>query len=303
MTAKLIDGKAISREIRAEVKAEVETLKKQGVSPCLAAVLVGEDPASRAYVTNKRKACEEVGIKSILHTLPAQIPEHGLVELVQELNDDTNVHGILVQLPLPSHIDELKIIESMSPKKDVDGFHPINLGRLVIGLETFKSCTPAGIIELITRSGHVTEGKHVVIIGRSNIVGKPMMNILVQKVKHANATVTLCHSRTQGLPSLSRQADILIAAIGRPLFVTADMVKPGAVVIDVGINRVEDINAVKGYRLVGDVDFEAVKAVASAITPVPGGVGPMTVAMLMVNTAKAARSVLESGENVLSGLK
>ncbi len=294
MSAIIIDGKAIAKQIRAEVKAEVAMLKKQGVSPCLAAVLVGDDPASRAYVANKRKACAEVGIQSVLHTPLSEIPEQGLVELVQELNDDTNVHGILVQLPLPRHIDELKIIESMSHQKDVDGFHPINLGRLVIGLETFKSCTPAGIIELIIRSGHLTEGKHVVIIGRSNIVGKPMMNILVQKAKHANATVTVCHSRTQDLPSLSKQADILIAAIGKPLFVTADMVKPGAVVIDVGINRVEDEGAAKGYRLVGDVDFETVKEVASAITPVPGGVGPMTVAMLMVNTAKAARSVLET---------
>ena len=294
MSAKIIDGKAIAKKIRAEIKAEVEALRRQGITPCLAAVLVGEDPASRAYVANKRRACEEVGIQSVLHTPHAQIPQHGLVELVQELNDDTNVHGILVQLPLPGHIDELKIIESMSPEKDVDGFHPISLGKLVIGLETFVSCTPSGIIELIVRSGHITEGKHVVIIGRSNIVGKPMMNILIQKAKHANATVTVCHSRTQDLPSLTKQADILIAAIGRPLFVTADMVKPSAVVIDVGINRVDDSGAEKGYRLVGDVDFEAVKAVASAITPVPGGVGPMTVAMLMVNTAKAARNALLS---------
>jgi methylenetetrahydrofolate dehydrogenase (NADP+)/methenyltetrahydrofolate cyclohydrolase len=294
MSARIIDGKAIAKEIRAEIKAEVEGLKKQGVAPCLAAVLVGEDPASRAYVANKRKACAEVGIQSVLHTPNAEIPQHGLVELVQELNEDTNVHGILVQLPLPGHIDELKIIESMSPYKDVDGFHPINLGRLVIGLETFMSCTPAGIVELIIRSGHLTEGKHVVIIGRSNIVGKPMMNILVQKAKHANATVTVCHSRTQDLPLLTKQADILIAAMGRPLFVTAEMVKPGALVIDVGINRVDDSSTAKGYRLVGDVDFEAVKAVASAITPVPGGVGPMTVAMLMVNTAKAARIALQT---------
>lgn len=293
MSAKIIDGKAIAKEIRNEVKAEVAVLRKQGLAPCLAAVLVGEDPASKAYVANKRKACEEVGIQSVLHTPLAGIAEEGLIELIQELNDDSSVHGILVQLPLPRHIDELKVIETMSPRKDVDGFHPINLGRLVIGLETFKSCTPAGIIELILRSDHVIEGKHVVIIGRSNIVGKPLMNILVQKAKVANATVTLCHSRTQELPSLAKQADILIAAMGKPLFVTADMVKPGAVVIDVGINRVEDESAAKGYRLVGDVDFQAVKSVASAITPVPGGVGPMTVAMLMVNTVKAARSVLE----------
>lgn len=292
MSAKIIDGKAIAKEIRYEVKADVATLKKQGVTPCLAAVLVGDNPASKAYVANKRKACEEVGIQSVLHTPLAKIPEQALVELIQELNDDSNVHGILVQLPLPRHIDELKVIESLSPRKDVDGFHPINLGRLVIGLETYKSCTPAGIVELILRSGYVIEGKHVVIIGRSNIVGKPMMNILVQKARHANATVTVCHSRTQGLKAIAKQADILIAAIGRPLFVTAEMVKPSAVVIDVGINRIEDETAAKGYRLVGDVDFEAVKSVASAITPVPGGVGPMTVAMLMMNTVKAARSAL-----------
>jgi len=294
MSVQLIDGKAIAAEIRKEVKAQVAELRDVGIVPCLAAVLVGEDPASRAYVANKQKACSEVGIKSVLHTPAADIPEQALIELIEELNHDSNTHGILVQLPLPPHIDELKVIESMSPWKDVDGFHPINLGKLVIGLDSFKSCTPAGIVELILRSGHTTEGKHVVIIGRSNIVGKPMMNILVQKGRQANATVSVCHSRTQNLAQLTRQADILIAAIGQPLFVKADMVKSGAVVIDVGINRVEDSGSAKGYRLVGDVDFEDVSAVAAAITPVPGGVGPMTVAMLMVNTTKATRMAFQT---------
>lgn len=289
MIAQIIDGREIASAIKKEVRADVDELKKIGVMPCLAAVLVGDDPASKVYVGNKRKACEVVGIKSILHTPQIQMSEHALLELIDELNNDSNVHGILVQLPLPEHINPRVIIEAISPLKDVDGFHPTNLGKLVIGLDTFKSCTPAGIPELIVRSGHSIEGKHVVIVGRSNIVGKPMMNILVQKAKNANATVTVCHSRTHDLTSLTCQADILIAAIGRPCYITREMVKPGAIVIDVGINRVEDPAAPKGYKLVGDVDFDAVQHVAAAITPVPGGVGPMTVAMLMVNTVKAAR--------------
>ena len=244
-------------------------------------------------MANKRKACDEVGVESVLHTPSADISQRALLELIDELNHDPNIHGILVQLPLPKHLDELEVIEAISPLKDVDGFHPANVGKLVIGLDSFQSCTPAGIPELIVRSGYGIEGKHVVIIGRSNIVGKPMLNILIQKTKNANATVTLCHSRTINLPALTRQADILIAAIGQARFVTQDMVKPGAIVIDVGINRVDDSSSPKGYRLVGDVDFETVKNIASAITPVPGGVGPMTVAMLMVNTAKAARMALE----------
>lgn len=292
MTAKIIDGKAIAASMRAELRSQVDELRKRGIVPTLAAVLVGEDPASKVYVNNKRKACEDIGIRSVLHTPAARIAERDLLELVDELNNDEHVHGILVQLPLPPHIGEHKIIEALSPDKDVDGFHPVSLGRLVIGLETFKPCTPAGIPELITRSGYAIEGKHVVIIGRSNIVGKPMMNMLVQKAKDANATVTVCHSRTRELAAHTRQADILIAAIGQPRFVTADMVKPGAIVIDVGINRVDDAEAARGYRLVGDVDFDHVQEVAGAITPVPGGVGPMTVAMLMVNTVKAARLML-----------
>ncbi len=289
MSAELIDGKAIAAAIRSEVRAEVAGLKARGIHPCLSAVLVGEDPASRAYVANKRRACDDVGIRSVLHTLPRDTAEQALLELIDELNHDPAVHGILVQLPLPEGIADLKVIEAISPAKDVDGFHPVNLGRLVIGLETFRSCTPAGIVELIVRSGHSLAGRHVVIIGRSNIVGKPLMNILVQKARDGDATVTICHSRTRGLARLTRQGDILVAALGRARFVTADMVRPGAVVIDVGINRIDDPRAPKGYRLVGDVDFEAVKETARAITPVPGGVGPMTVAMLMVNTARAAR--------------
>lgn len=293
MTAKIIDGKAIAAQIREEAKNEVEALKDRGVTPCLAAVLVGDVAASKVYVKNKRQACEKVGITSVLRTLAADVSEPELLKLIDELNNDPAVHGILVQLPLPKHIDETKVIEAIDPSKDVDGFHPFNVGRLVIGLDTFRSCTPAGVQQLLLRSGIEVAGKHVVIIGRSNIVGKPMANIVVQKEKGANATVTICHSRTKNLNEICRQADILISALGKPAFVKPDMVKPGAVVIDVGINRIDDPSSNKGYKLVGDVDFEPVSNVASAITPVPGGVGPMTVAMLMVNTVKAARMALD----------
>lgn len=292
MTAKIIDGEAIAAEIRNEVKVGVDELKASGITPCLAAVLVGDVPASQVYVRTKRKACEHVGLSSVLHTPAGDIPEAQLLALIDQLNDDPAVHGILIQLPLPDHVDEAKVIERLSPSKDVDGFHPSNVGKLVIGMDTFKPCTPAGVQELLVRSGIEIAGKHAVVIGRSNIVGKPMANLLVQKHKDANATVTVCHSRTRDLATLTRQADILIAALGSPHIVTADMVKEGAVVIDVGINRVDDASAKKGYRIVGDVDFDAVSQVASAITPVPGGVGPMTVAMLMVNTLKAARMTL-----------
>ncbi len=292
MTAKIIDGEAIAAEVRNEVKVGVDKLKASGITPCLAAVLVGDVPASQVYVRTKRKACEHVGLSSVLHTPAGDIPEAQLLALIDQLNDDPAVHGILIQLPLPDHVDEAKVIERLSPSKDVDGFHPSNVGKLVIGMDTFKPCTPAGVQELLVRSGIEIAGKHAVVIGRSNIVGKPMANLLVQKHKDANATVTVCHSRTRDLATLTRQADILIAALGSPHIVTADMVKEGAVVIDVGINRVDDASAKKGYRIVGDVDFDAVSQVASAITPVPGGVGPMTVAMLMVNTLKAARMTL-----------
>lgn len=292
MTAKIIDGKAIAAEVRNEVKVGVDELKASGITPCLAAVLVGDVPASQVYVRTKRKACEHVGLSSVLHTPAGDIPEAQLLALIDQLNDDPAVHGILIQLPLPDHVDEAKVVERLSPSKDVDGFHPSNVGKLVIGMDTFKPCTPAGVLELLVRSDIEIAGKHAVVIGRSNIVGKPMANLLVQKHKNANATVTVCHSRTRELAALTRQADILIAALGSPHIVTADMVKEGAVVIDVGINRVDDASAKKGYRIVGDVDFDAVSQVASAITPVPGGVGPMTVAMLMVNTLKAARMTL-----------
>lgn len=292
MTAKIIDGKAIAAQIQDEVKSEVEALKGEGITPCLAAILVGDVAASKVYVKKKRQTCEKLGMTSVLHTPSAEISEADLLKLIDDLNKDKSVHGILVQLPLPKHIDETKIIEAMDPSKDVDGFHPFNVGRLVIGLDTFRSCTPAGVQQLLLRSNIEVAGKHVVIIGRSNIVGKPMANIVVQKEKGANATVTVCHSRTTNLPEVTRQGDILISALGVPEFVKPEMVKPGAVVVDVGINRVDVPSSDKGYKLVGDVEYETVSKVASAITPVPGGVGPMTVAMLMANTVKAARMVL-----------
>ena len=291
MTAKIIDGKAIAAEIRKEAKLETQMLLEQDVKPCLAVVLVGDNPASKAYVGSKVRACEETGIKSLKISLPSDIDEQSLMDEITRLNDDESVHGILVQLPLPHHIDEERVTEHIDPAKDVDGFHPENVGKLSIGIDCLSPCTPSGIPELITRSGIEMSGKHAVVIGRSNIVGKPMMNILVQKGAKANCTVTCCHSGTDHLATFTRQADILIAAIGVPEFVTAGMVKEGATVIDVGINRVEDIEHSRGYRLVGDVDFESVKDVAGAITPVPGGVGPMTVAMLMKNTIKAAKMI------------
>ena len=285
----IIDGKAIAAEIRAEAAAEVSELKQQGIEPCLAVVLVGSDPASAVYVGSKVRACEETGIKSIKLDFPAEMTEVALLDEIQKLNSDSSVHGILVQLPLPKHMDEELVTEAIDPNKDVDGFHPVNVGKLSIGIDCLTPCTPSGIPEMIVRSGIEMSGKHAVVIGRSNIVGKPMMNILVQKGAKANCTVTCCHSGTQDLAEYTRQADILIAAIGVPEFVTADMVKEGATVIDVGINRVDDAQSSRGYRLVGDVNYEDVKDTAGAITPVPGGVGPMTVAMLMQNTVKAAR--------------
>ena len=291
MAATIIDGIKIAAEIRAEAKAEVDALKKQGIEPCLAVILVGENPAAKAYVGSKVRACEEVGIKSIKKTADLDVEQQTLLTLIDQLNHDDSVHGILVQLPLPHHIDENAVIEHIDPSKDVDGFHPVNAGKLMIGLDCLAPCTPAGIPELITRSGFSTQHKKAVIIGRSNIVGKPLMNIMLQKGDKANCTVTCCHSGTEHLEKYSREADILIAAIGVPEFVTAGMVKEGAIVIDVGINRVDDIEHSRGYRLVGDVAHEEVKEVAGAITPVPGGVGPMTVAMLMKNTVKAARMI------------
>ena len=292
MSAKLIDGKAIAAAIRQELRERIAALDKQGIKPGLAVVLVGEDSASQVYVGMKEKSCTELGIYSDHHHLPAETTQEELLGLVENLNADSRIHGILVQLPLPDHIDENRIIEAVSPAKDVDGFHPVNLGRLVIGLDCFRPCTPAGVQELLVRSGVELSGKRVVIVGRSNIVGKPLANILMQKADGADATVTVAHSRTENLPELVKSADVVVAAIGRAEMITGDWIKPGAVVIDVGINRVEDPAATRGYRLVGDVHFESASEVASQITPVPGGVGPMTIVMLMKNTVTSAEKAL-----------
>jgi methylenetetrahydrofolate dehydrogenase (NADP+)/methenyltetrahydrofolate cyclohydrolase len=284
MTAQRIDGKALSADLRREVAADVARFRSEcGRAPGLAAVLVGDNLASQVYVRNKRKACEEVGMVSWLHTMPTSTTESELLDLVRDLSADRGVDGILVQLPLPKQIEEARIIEAVTPLKDVDGFGPDNLGRLAAGSPRFLPCTPAGVQRMLQRSNIKTSGAHVVIAGRSNIVGKPLALILLQRGEGADATVTVCHSRTRNLADITRQADILIAAIGQPQFLKADMIKPGAVVIDVGINRLPD------GRLVGDVDFEPASQVASAITPVPGGVGPMTIAMLLANTLQAAK--------------
>ncbi|HXG38982.1 MAG TPA: bifunctional methylenetetrahydrofolate dehydrogenase/methenyltetrahydrofolate cyclohydrolase FolD [Bacteroidota bacterium] len=294
MSASIIDGKAIAEQIKAEVKAETELLKKtRGVTPGLAFILVGENPASQVYVRMKGKACEEMGFFSITDRMPADTSEKVLFARIQELNDDPKIHGILVQLPLPKQIDETRVLELIKPSKDVDGFHPYNVGKLVIGEETLKPCTPAGIQELLIRSGNDPKGKHVVVVGRSNIVGKPVANILLQKQSGANAVVTVAHTGASDLRRYTRDADILIAAMGRAESITGDMLKEGVVVIDVGTNRVDDPSAKNGYRIVGDVHFESASKVAKAITPVPGGVGPMTIAMLMKNTLAAAKMSLE----------
>ena len=296
MTAKVIDGAAMASEIRAEVAEGVAEMKaKHGVVPGLAAVLVGYDPASAVYVRNKERAAIEAGVLVEVFKLSAEATRDEVLELLTRLNDDDRFHGILVQLPLPAHIDEDAIIEAISPEKDVDGLHPVNMGRLVAGRPRFVSATPAGIQQMLLRSGYDPEGQHVVVCGRSNIVGKPLANLLMQRLQGSNSTVTVCHTRTRDLASITRQADILIAAIGRALFITADMVKEGVVVIDVGINRVEAPERKRGYRLVGDVDFGPVSEKAAAISPVPGGVGPMTIAMLLQNTLKAARLYVHPG--------
>jgi methylenetetrahydrofolate dehydrogenase (NADP+)/methenyltetrahydrofolate cyclohydrolase len=284
MAARLLDGKQLAQTMQGEIAAAAaDFTRRHGHPPGLAAVLVGQNPASQVYVRNKRKACEKVGIHSWLHELPEETTQAQLLELVACLNADPAVHGILVQLPLPRHIDESAIIRAVSPAKDVDGFGPENLGLLTTGQPRFLPCTPAGVQQLLLRNGIEVEGAHVVIVGRSNIVGKPLALILMQKARGANATVTVCHSRSRNLPELVRQADIVVAAIGVARFLTADMVRPGAAVVDVGINRLPD------GTLVGDVDFEPVRQVASAITPVPGGVGPMTITMLLHNTVRAAQ--------------
>ncbi|NQW22354.1 MAG: bifunctional methylenetetrahydrofolate dehydrogenase/methenyltetrahydrofolate cyclohydrolase FolD [SAR202 cluster bacterium] len=298
MTAKILDGQALAKEIRAEVASDVaEIVQKHGVTPGLAAVLVGDDPASAIYVRNKRRACDEVGMFSETFEMPADSTHDQVLACVQKLNADSRFHGILVQLPLPSQINEHSIIESIDPNKDVDGIHPFNVGKLVQGRPDFVSGTPAGIQQILVRNGHDPAGANVVVCGRSDIVGKPMALLLMQRGKGANATVTVCHTGTKNMAEITRQADILVVAIGRPNAITADMVKEGAVVIDVGINRVDDASRKRGYRLVGDVDFEAVSEKASAITPVPGGVGPMTIAMLLVNTVTAARISIHGRES------
>lgn len=290
MTAKILDGKALAETIRGEVATGVaEMQQNHGITPGLAAILVGDNPASAIYVRNKRRACDEVGMVSDTLLLPADSTNEQVLECVQRLNDDPRFHGILVQLPLPPQVDERLIMESLDPGKDVDGLHPFNVGKLVQGRADFVPGTPAGIQQILLRNGHDPAGANVVICGRSDIVGKPLAILLMQRADGANATVTVCHTRTKNLAEITRQADILVAAIGSPNVITADMVKEGAVVIDVGINRVDDASRKSGYRLVGDVDFAAVSEEASAITPVPGGVGPMTIAMLLVNTLTATR--------------
>jgi methylenetetrahydrofolate dehydrogenase (NADP+)/methenyltetrahydrofolate cyclohydrolase len=283
--AKLIDGVAVAKQVRAEVARDAAALIARGVTPGLTVVLVGDDPASAVYVRAKEKACVEAGMNGKTIRLPAETSQADLLALIDQLNADKTVHGILVQMPVPKHIDPQAVILRISAEKDVDGFHPVNVGRVWIGEKNgFAPCTPAGVMVMLEKAGVDVMGKNVVILGRSNIVGKPMVSLMVA----ASATVTVCHSKTRDLPSVCRGADILIAAIGKPEFVKGDMVKPGAVVIDVGINRVDDATNAKGYRIVGDVDFAAVSQVASKISPVPGGVGPMTIAMLLKNTVRAA---------------
>ncbi len=295
MTAVLIEGKPIAEEIRKELRERIAFLRTRGIVPGLAVILVGDDAASQTYVRMKGRASEDLGMYSQTIFKPQDFTEAGLLQLIDELNADPRIHGILVQLPLPPQIDERKVLVRIDQRKDVDAFHPVNVGKILIGDRTgFMPATPYGIQELLIRSGHAPSGKHVVILGRSNIVGKPLAAMLMQKNERANATVTVCHSRTENLEEITRTADILISAMGaEAAFVTADMVKPGAVVIDVGSNRVPDASLPRGYRLLGDVDFDSVRMKAAAITPVPGGVGPMTIVMLMHNTVKAAEMMLE----------
>lgn len=290
MSAVVIDGKAIAEEVKSDVASKVASLKEKGITPCLAVILVGENPASVSYVTGKRKALEEAGMADRSMVLPESTTEDELLSTIDKLNKDPTVHGILVQLPLPKHIDEEKVTMAILPSKDVDGFHPVNMGNLVIGRKGFIPCTPNGILVLLKKMNVVTDGARAVVIGRSNIVGKPIAILLSRK--EYNCTVTLCHTGTKNLKEITTQADILIAAVGKPNTVTADMVKKGACVIDVGVNRIPDSTKKSGFHLCGDVDFENVKEVASYITPVPKGVGPMTIAMLIYNTLEAAENSL-----------
>jgi methylenetetrahydrofolate dehydrogenase (NADP+)/methenyltetrahydrofolate cyclohydrolase len=289
MSAKIIDGKEIARQIRAELATEVKALKARGIVPGLGVILVGEDPASKSYVTAKEQACHDIGLFSDDNRLPATTSQAELLALIAKMNADPRINGILVQLPLPKHLNESEVLVAISPDKDVDGFHPTNVGRMVVGEKAFLPCTPHGVLQMMSRSGVKIEGAHAVIVGRSNIVGKPLANLLMAKGAMANATVTVCHTKTKDIGYHTRQADIVIAAAGRPNTVTADMIREGAVVIDVGVNRIEDATKKAGFRLVGDVDFEACRQKASMITPVPGGVGPMTITMLLYNTVESAK--------------
>lgn len=305
MAAELIYGKQVAAGIREELTREIALLKEQGTVPGLAVILVGDDPASASYVRGKERACEELGLYSDNRRLPADISEQELLKVIEELNGDDRIHGILVQLPVPPQIDEEKALLAIDPNKDADGIHPMNLGRLVLGSPRFLPCTPHGVIKLLAAYGISTVGANVVVIGRSNIVGKPIANMLMQRSADGNATVTLCHTKTRDLSKHTLSADILISAIGQPGLVTADMVKKGAVVIDVGTTRVDDASKKRGYRLAGDVDFESVKEKASYLTPVPGGVGPMTITMLMYNTVQSAKLDRErrAGNGAVAGTR
>ena len=289
MTAKIIDGKQIAADMLAKLRTDVAGLAKKGVVPGLGVILVGDDPASKSYVNSKERDCEEVGIYSDDNRLSASVSQKELMAHINRLNKDPRIHGILVQLPLPDTIDELEVLMAIAPAKDVDGFHPVSVGKMVTGQKAFLPCTPHGVVQLLIKSGVKIEGANVVIVGRSNIVGKPLANMLIQKNPMGNATVTVCHTRTKNLAEHTKKADIIVAAAGCPNTITADMIKDGAVVIDVGMNRVDDPSKKSGYRLVGDVDFERVKEKASLITPVPGGVGPMTRTMLLYNIVESAK--------------
>lgn len=289
MPANILDGKQLAATMRADIAMQVAELKaKHGITPGLGVILIGADPASTSYVTAKEKACEEAGMYSQDVRMPAETTQEEALNLVRKMNADPRIHGILVQLPLPKHIDEAAVINAIIPEKDVDGFTPINVGRMMIGETCFLPCTPHGIIQMLISAGIETSGKHAVVIGRSNIVGKPVAHLLMRKAKGGNATVTVCHTGTKDLAFFTKQADILVVAAGRPNTVTGDMIKPGAVIIDVGVNRIPDATKKNGFRLVGDVDFDSAAQVSSLITPVPGGVGPMTITMLLYNTLESA---------------
>ncbi len=291
MSEKVIDGKAIAKKVKEELTSDIEALIKSGVTPGLAAVLIGDDPASHIYVRSKERACKKIGIYSEVIRQPADFPEEALIDLIDELNARDDIHGLLIQSPVPKHIDEPAMVLRINPAKDVDGFHPQSVGKMLLGSPSFLPCTPLGVVRMLQEIGVDPKGRKVVILGRGNIVGKPLAAMLMQKWPGCNATVTVCHTATKDIPAETRQADILVAAMGRPKFVTADMIKDGVVIIDVGVNRVDDPSKEKGYYVCGDVDFDACLPKASMITPVPGGVGPMTIAMLLHNTVRAAKNM------------